>query len=321
MTRPSTPCPAVDADTLATIDDILVDWNATDRARANARVTVVRFAAWLTERSLELGTASARDCLEWLRQRGGEVKAVTVAKNWSELRAFYRCAEADPILDLLNGKTSPMARIKMPRHPKYAATHAATVAEADALIRAFDMRTGTGLRNAAMVSLMFRSGLRVGEVARLDLVHLDLDKRTVHLGVTKNLEPRTPPLHPETIRLLQRYLRRRGNWNGPLFVNLGQRRVSDRLPTGAIQTVIKRAAVKAGVAHVTPHTLRRGFAVEYLTHGGDAATLMIAGGWSDDTMIVRYLGNQRATTAQAVYDSVAARQVAARSRANLRAVQ
>ena len=57
----------------------------------------------------------------------------------------------------------------------------------------------------------------------------------------------------------------------------------------------KRAAVA-----LTPHSLRRGFVVEYLAHGGDIATLMIIGGWSSEVMIYRYLGEARARTAQDV---------------------
>jgi integrase len=206
----------------------------------------------------------------------------------------------------------------MPKAPKVAHTHAATAAEVAAVVRTFDMRTGLGLRDAAMVSLMFRSGLRVGELAQIDRVDLDLERRCVRLGVTKNGEPRTPPLHPETIAVVGRYLRRRGEYPGALFVNVGGRRSSDRLTTNAIQNIVKKAAKRAGVP-VTPHCLRRGFVAEYLAHGGDIATLMVIGGWASEVMIYRYMGDLRAATAQGVFDQVAARQVAARGR-NLRAV-
>jgi integrase/recombinase XerC len=310
-TMPPTP-----VDDLELIDDMLLEWSATDAAKANARYTLAGFARWLAARDTTLSSATSKDCIEWLRHRHTEVQAKTVAKNWSELRAFYAVAVTDPT-DPLAGRASPMGRIKMPRFPKYARTHAATVAEVDAVVRTFDNRTGLGLRNAAMISVMFRSGLRVGEVAALDRGDLDVEARTVHLGFTKNLEPRTPALHPETLTLLRRYLRRRGDAPGPLFINVGGRRQTERMTRTAVQNIVKRAATTAKVP-VTPHCLRRGFVVEYLAHGGDVATLMVIGGWESETMIVRYMGDRRALTAQAVYDSVAARQVAARRR--LRAV-
>ena len=79
-----------------------------------------------------------------------------------------------------------------------------------------------------------------------------------------------------------------------------------------MQNIVKRAAATANVP-VTPHSLRRGFAVESLPHGGDAATLIVLGGWDSETMIVRYMADKRqAKTAQTVFDAVAQRQVQAR---------
>jgi integrase len=175
-----------------------------------------------------------------------------------------------------------------------------------------------GLRNAAMCSLMFRSGVRVGEIPQLDVVDVDFEARRVLVAETKNDEPRRPPLHPETVTLLRRYLKRRGEHTGPLFVNEGNRRRSDRLRTATIQSAFKRAARRAGVA-LTPHTLRRGWFNEYMTHGGDVVTAMHVAGWRKETMPYRYGADRRDDTAQVVFDEVAARQVAA-ARRRLRAV-
>lgn len=309
-----TTVPAADAEL---IDELLVEWAATDESKAVAAVALRQFARFMADRGGSLTTATQDDCVTWLRQRRGEVAASTVVKNWSQLKAFYRIAETD-FADPLAGRRSPMTRIPMPRAPKYAKTHAATADEVAALMKTFDMRTGVGLRDAVIVSLMFRSGLRVGELAQIDLADVDLERRCVDLGITKNDEPRRPPLHPDTIAILRRYLRRRGEHPGALFVNIGTRRVSDRITTTAAQNVVKRAARQAGVK-VTPHCLRRGFVVEYLAHGGDIATLMVIGGWASETMIYRYMGDMRASTAQTVFDQVASRQIASRPR-SLRAV-
>jgi len=306
------------AATLELIDDVLCEWRATPASRDHCRRTVVAFAHWLTARGSDLTTASRADCQAWLDERQAVVAATTVVKNWSQLRAWYATAEGD-FADPLDGRRSPMTRVPMPRAPKFARTHAATVAEVDALVATFDLRTGLGLRNAAMVSLMFRSGLRIGELVPLDLWHVDLEARTVLIATSKTDEPRRPPLHPETLTLLRRYLRRRGEWAGPLFVNLGVRRRSERLTTNACQNVIKKAAAAAGVA-VSPHSLRRGFAVEYMANGGDVVTLMEIGGWSSEVMIYRYLADARSATSQQVYDTVAARQLATARGRRLRAV-
>ena len=74
-----TPAPP---DDLELIDDILAEWRATDAARKAARYTLCAFARWLAARGSDLAAATRDDCLAWLNERGDEVKAITVAKNW-----------------------------------------------------------------------------------------------------------------------------------------------------------------------------------------------------------------------------------------------
>lgn len=310
-------------DQLALIDEILMDWRGrygavAEPTRENCRLTVATFAVWLDGRDTTLTAATPADCRDWLAARAEEVAPSTVVKNYGQLRSFYRLAETD-IGDPLAGGRSPMARIPQPKAPKYAKTHAATVAEFDALIATFDRRTTHGLRNAAMMSFMFRTGARVGELAQIDLRDVDLEARRVELGWTKNGEPRVVPLHPETVRYLRRYVVRRGDWAGPLFVNTGRRRTSERLTTNAIQNIVKRAAARAGVP-VTPHTFRRGFAVEYVANGGDVATGMTIGGWANPIMMHRYFADRRVDVAQAVLEDVAKRQARNEAGRRLRAL-
>lgn len=308
--------PALQLDDVELIEDMLAQCFTTENARDVAWYNVRTFARWLAanRRGARLMDATEKDCRAFLAARSEDVAAATVVRNWSDLRAFYAAAQAD-ISNPLQGRMSPMTRIKMPRAPKFAITHAATVDEVDKLMAMFDLRSGAGLRNATIVSLMQRSGLRVSEVAGLHLSAVNFEQRYVMLGFTKNLQPRQPSLHPETLTLLTRYLRRRGDQPGPLFVSTNRRRSG--LPARAIQSMVKRHATKAAVP-ITPHSLRRAFVVEYMIHGGDMASLMIIGGWESEVMIVRYMGDQRAKTAQAAFDVVAQRQIASRRR--LRAV-
>jgi hypothetical protein len=67
--------PTTPADELELIDDLLVEWNATPRAKANSRVTVAAFARWLDARGTSPADATQADCQAWLDQRAGEVKA------------------------------------------------------------------------------------------------------------------------------------------------------------------------------------------------------------------------------------------------------
>lgn len=322
-TRPTTwPTPMAEpapAD-VELIEDLLVEMRASDKTKANTRYTTVAFARWLAARGKSLTDASRDDCVEWLAARKTLVAPNTQVANWVQLKAFYAIAQDDDVAKPLAGRLSPMIRIPQPWAPKYVRTKAARLDEFDRLLEVFDKRTTHGLRNAAMCSLMFRSGVRVGELAQLDLVDVDVEARRVLIEDTKNDEPRRPPIHPETLALLRRYLRRRGHQAGPLFVNEGPRRRSDRLKTASIQTAFKRAAHRAGVT-LTPHTLRRGWYAEYMEHGGDVVTAMHIAGWKREVMPYNYGADRRDGTSQVVFDEVATRQVQARRRpGRLRAV-
>jgi integrase len=301
---------------------VMLDWPAGARHKANTALTVKAFAGWLAARATRLFEAEPGDCREWLAARVTLVAPNTQVSNWTQLKGFYAQAEGD-LAEPLQGRRSPMARIPMPRIPKYVRTKAATLAEYETLLTAFDKRTTLGLRNATMVSLMFRSGMRVGELAGLDLDDVDFANEELHLAVTKNGEPRTPPIHTETMRLLRRYLLGRGDTPGPLFVNEGPRGASARLNTGAIQNMFKRTAARAGVA-LTPHTLRRGWLAEFMTHGGNLVDAMTIAGWTREVMPHRYLASRRTETARANFREVAARQMAAQNegvaRRRLRAI-
>ena len=267
------------------------------------------FAGWLAHRGTGLFAATPADCREWFAARRELVAPATQVANWTQLKGFYAQAKTD-LAEPLGEARSPMARIPMPAAPKFARTKAAGLDEYETLMKAFDKRTTLGLRDATMVSLMFRSGLRVGELAQLDLADVNFLTEEIELALTKNGEPRTPPIHPETMRLLKRYLFGRGDGPGPLFVNEGPRALSVRLKTGSIQTMFKRAAARAGV-ELTPHTLRRGWLAEFMQHGGNLVDAMTIAGWTRETMPHRYLASRRTETARANFREVAARQMAA----------
>jgi integrase len=286
------------------IESTLDHWSGTPESRKLAALAMRQFASWLADNDRgPITSAVGVDVRDWLSHRATTVAASTVVKNWSQLRAFYSTAAADTITRPLAGP-DPTARVPMPRAPKFVPTHAATDDEVQALCRAIDARTGVGLRDLAMVMVMYGSGLRVGELAQISVADLNLADRHIWLGLTKNDEPRRAPLNPDTINILRRYLKVRGDGPGPLFLNVGVRRLGAHLTTTATQNVVKKAARRAGVPGITPHTLRRGFAVNYMLGGGSETSLMIICGWSKTTMIHRYLADQRATVAQADFDRV-----------------
>jgi integrase len=149
-----------------------------------------------------------------------------------------------------------------------------------------------------MISLMYRSGLRVGELPWIDLADVfetDAGLRVIRLhdDHVKGGRGRDVLVLDETWRLVRRYLRDRGMAPGPLFRGRAAhtRDRHRRLSVDAIKSVVKRASTATGVA-VSPHQFRRGWTASAIRAGVDGAALQVQGGWRDDRMPRRYLADE-----------------------------
>lgn len=146
------------------------------------------------------------------------------------------------------------------------------------------------LRNVAMLAVMARVGLRVGEVVGLDVADVELNGRsgwvTVRQG--KGLKERKVPLSLRARKALRAYLEARPEWadDPALFVS----KVGGRLSTRAVQQMVEGAAQRAGIKQdVTPHILRHTFATRFLEQGGNLATLRDILGHANISTTSRYL--------------------------------
>jgi len=144
-------------------------------------------------------------------------------------------------------------------------------------------------RNVALVAVMARAGLRVGEAVGLDRTDVELNARSgwalVRQG--KGLKERAVPLSLQVRKALTAYLRARPTPDdGSLFIAKNGGRLSKR----SVQMMVKQAAQRAGIEQdVTPHTLRHTFATRFLRQGGDLATLRDILGHANLETTSRYL--------------------------------
>lgn len=142
------------------------------------------------------------------------------------------------------------------------------------VLRAAERR---GVRDHALINLLYASGLRVSELAALDVDDLPLSERRglVIVRAGKGDKPRDVPLTiPSALRTMNRWVRvRRDEYglpegSGPLFVT----RTNDRLAIRSIRHAVVCAGESAGVG-LTPHTLRHTFARNLIDQGVDVATV------------------------------------------------
>lgn len=181
-----------------------------------------------------------------------------------------------------------------------------TSAEVGRLLAGCSLRAPTGVRNRALIMLLYRSGLRISEALALKPSNVDLERHSARVLHGKGDKATVRPLHPSATVSLARWLDRRaqlGLKNGPLFCTLAGGPVS----AGYVRDLLKRLATKAGIVdkRVHPHGLRHTYADELLQAGADVVTISKALGHESIATTARYLdhlSNDRAVIAVAALD-------------------
>ena len=172
--------------------------------------------------------------------------------------------------------------------------------EVDALLEAFPasvQETPLDLRNRAILELLYASGLRVSELAKLPVSGIDFDTETVRVQ-GKGEKMRIVPVGKIALRILKRYL----NEVRPLLLknpNTKTLFISNRgkvLNRERVWAIVKEAAMRAGITkNIFPHTLRHSFASHLLAHGADLRLIQEMLGHSDisTTAIYTHVDSQR----------------------------
>ncbi len=202
--------------------------------------------------------------IAWLNDK--QYARSTVARKVAAVKSF--CGF---LLDHGDLTVNPTASISSPRSPK-PVPKPMTVAEVDTLLHEpLRNDSAEAIRDAAMLELMYATGMRVTELVSLNLdsVHLSPRPATVRcLG--KGAKERTLPVYERAARSLERYLDvtrgqlLKNRLQGALFVN----RRGERLTRQGFWLILKGYSKSAGIkSHVTPHTLRHSFATHLLRGG------------------------------------------------------
>ncbi len=162
-----------------------------------------------------------------------------------------------------------------------------TPEELERLFSQPDTSTITGLRDRAILELLFSSGLRVSELVGLDKDHVNL-KRREFMVRGKGQKDRPIFISEEAALHLQNYLDKRSDNVKPLFMrNSGTKELSldgnyYRLTARSVQRLVARYALMAGITkHVSPHTLRHSFATDLLMNGADLRSVQAMLGHSN----------------------------------------
>ena len=290
--RPAAERPRPDRHVAEYLAHLRVERALTENSLAAYQHELLRLQAWAAGRGqvpLALAQQDVSAFIQWLSAQG--LGARSVARAVHALRGFYRFGLREGRLE-----HDPMENLRAPRAPR-PLPRCLTAAQVEALLGAPDVATPLGLRDRAILEVLYATGLRASELIRLRPEDLDLGLGLVK-AFGKGRKERLVPLGSEAQRWVERYLQEarpglaRGQGARELFLSRRARRLSR--PT--LWVVVRKHARATGVAHVlTPHVLRHSFATHLLEHGADLRSLQAMLGHADisTTQIYTHVSRER----------------------------
>jgi site-specific recombinase XerD len=280
------------------LPDLLDSWEIMLRAENKSRYTirdylrgVRRYLSWCEQNGhpLEITRVQVQTYTAELIAEGKE--ANTVRLRQAAIRAFTRWLVEEGELP-----TDPLPGLKAPKIPTKIVQGLSDEQLRD-LVNACKGGSFTDRRDHAIVRLMAETGIRAGELVALTMTDVDLKRGLVAIQKGKGAKGRLAPFGPQTAAALDKYMRTRRDhpraatpalWLGSGGKGFGYFGLNDTL---------RLRAEKAGIANFHPHLMRHTAASRWLAKGGSEGGLMAVAGWSNRTMLDRYVASTAAERA------------------------
>jgi integrase/recombinase XerD len=221
----------------------------------------------------------------------GKLKGESVARHLITLRGFFQFLFRERII--LN---NPAEQIEIPKGWNKI-PHFLSIEQIDNLLAQPDLSTPQGIRDYAMLQLMYASGLRISELVKLTTDKVNLDTGYV-LVYGKGSKERIVPMGQAAVKAIRNYLEEvrpgasKGSLNDALFLT----RLGRGMSRQAFWNIVKALSYKSGIKiNVTPHMLRHSFATHLLDRGADLRSIQMMLGHSDisTTQIYTHVSKQR----------------------------
>lgn len=264
--------PSAEARIAAFIDSLRHERGLSENTIKSYRYDLLDWRKWLLERDIDVGDVDRARLFDYLgsRIRRG-LSSRSAARLCSSLRGFHRWLARERVI-----AEDPMLGVD---NPKLGRALPATLSEDDVerLLEAPDCDTPLGLRDRAMLELMYASGLRVSELVSLEPHQINLRQGVVRV-LGKGSRERLVPVGEQALDWLGRYMKQaRGELLGDiasaaLFPGRGGRALTRQ----AFWHRIKRLAARAGIdASLSPHTLRHAFATHLVDRDADLRVVQL----------------------------------------------
>lgn len=253
------------------------------------------YAQWLAERGLALDATRESELHAYFAARHGTTKATTANRRLTVFKRYFRWALRERVI-----AADPTLKLQSARQP-LRVPKSLTEAQVEALLAAPDVQTALGLRDRAMLELLYASGLRVSELVTLRIFQIGLNEGVLRVTGKGNKE-RLVPFGELAQEWLERYLHEArselldGRQSEDLFVTTRGAQAGQAMSRVMFWGLVKRYALAAGMAVApSPHTLRHAFATHLLNHGADLRAVQMLLGHADisTTTIYTHVARER----------------------------
>lgn len=273
------------------IDQLWLEDGLSPNTLASYRNDLKGFAEWASKKALTLWDVQSHQVQEYLAHRFPLVKVRSINRLIATLRRFYRYALLANLI-----KQDPTLHIEAPKMPRQL-PKTMSESQVEDLLHAPDVNTPLGMRDRAMLELLYASGLRVSELVNVSIAEVSTQDGVVRV-TGKGSKTRLVPMGQEAAEWIDRYLAisrpeiLKGGLSNAVFVtNRG-----DAMTRHAFWHLIQRYALQAGISqHISPHVLRHAFATHLLNHGADLRVVQMLLGHADisTTQIYTHVARER----------------------------
>jgi integrase/recombinase XerD len=273
------------------IDHLWLEDGLSKNTLESYRADLSQFDAWLGKNKSHLLEATQADIQQYLAVKFPQSKPRSISRLIASMRRFYRYALRENLVS-----TDPTLQIESPKLPR-SLPKSLNEQEVEDLLNAPNVLDSIGLRDRAMLELLYASGLRVSELVTVKVNEVSTQDGVVRV-TGKGSKTRLVPMGQEAADWIDKYLKQ-------ARPDILQKRLCDALfvtnrasamTRQAFWYLIKRYALLAGITkHMSPHVLRHAFATHLLNHGADLRVVQMLLGHADisTTQIYTHVARER----------------------------